>query len=396
MKRKWFIILAVGMAFLLSLTMVVSGCKEEAAPAEEEMAEEAAPAEEAEEEMTEEETPAEEEAPAETPYIAVISKGFQHQFWQTVAAGAEDAAAEYGVDMTFEGPPSESDIAIQVDMINAAIAKNPAALCLAVLDTESVTEQLNTSKDNGVPVVGFDSGVPNAPEGTVVATASTNNENAGALAADSMFADPVVKAAIDGATADNPVVIGVLSQEATSASIVGRTVGFTQQMFALCDELLPGQVEVTGHVVFEKAATGDVAISIFTMIPPSTSAEDVATGAQNLFSMDGLVAIYASNEGTANGILAATTDGTDLDRDAGKYKDIAVIGFDAGASQKAAVAAGYFLGSITQDPYMIGYLAVELAVKAINGEAVADVDTGAKFYNAANMNDADIAQLLYD
>jgi len=45
---------------------------------------------------------------------------------------------------------------------------------------------------------------------------------------------------------------------------------------------------------------------------------------------------------------------------------------------------------------MIGYLSLELATKAMNGEKVADTDTGCKFYNAANMGQADIAQLLYD
>ena len=36
------------------------------------------------------------------PYIAIVSKGFQHQFWQAVKAGADKAAAEFGVDVTFE------------------------------------------------------------------------------------------------------------------------------------------------------------------------------------------------------------------------------------------------------------------------------------------------------
>ena len=31
------------------------------------------------------------------PYIAVVSKGFQHKFWVTVKKGADDAAKEYGV-----------------------------------------------------------------------------------------------------------------------------------------------------------------------------------------------------------------------------------------------------------------------------------------------------------
>ncbi len=331
------------------------------------------------------------------PYIAVISKGFQHQFWQVVMKGAKDAAEEYNVDMTFDGPASESEINTQVDMLNAAIAKNPQGLCLAALDTESVTSQLNDLKSKGIPVVGFDSGVPDAPAGTIQATASTNNENAGALAADSMFADPTFSAALKAATTDKPVLIGVLSQDATSASVVGRTTGFIDQMVKNCETVFAGQVEVTGHDKFAKAATsGKAAVNIKVVVPPSTNANDMQNGAQSLFGTKGIIAMFASNEGAVTGILAATTDGSDLDRTNGKYKNVTVVGFDAGKAQKAAVKNGWFLGSITQDPYMIGYLAVELTVKSINGEKVSDTDTGCKFYTAKNIDDPDISQLVYD
>lgn len=336
-------------------------------------------------------------ADASKPYIALVSKGFQHQFWQTVKKGAEDAAAKYAVEITFDGPPSESDINVQVDMINAAIAKKPAALALAVLDTSSVTSQLNDCKSKKIPVIGFDSGIPNAPEGTLSATASTNNENAGILAADSMFADPTFLSALKAATVDKPVTIGVQSQDATSASIVGRTTGFVNQMLKNCETIFPGQTAVTGHEKFKKdAASGKAAVNIYVTIPPSSNATDSQNASQSLFNTNGLIAVYATNEASVNGVLAATTDGKDLDRTNGKYKNITVVGFDAGKAQKAAVKNGWFLGSVTQDPYMIGFLAVELSVNAIKGEKVADTDTGCKFYSKANMEQADIAQLLYD
>lgn len=59
------------------------------------------------------------------PYVAVVSKGFQHQFWQVVKKGAEQAAKDYGVEITFDGPPTESDINEQVNMLNNAMTKNP-------------------------------------------------------------------------------------------------------------------------------------------------------------------------------------------------------------------------------------------------------------------------------
>ncbi|MEG0580393.1 MAG: LacI family transcriptional regulator, partial [Niameybacter sp.] len=130
------------------------------------------------------------------PYVAVISKGFQHQFWQVVKKGAEDAAAKYEVDITFEGPASESDINDQVNMINAALAKK-----------------------EGIPVVGFDSGIPGAPDGQVAATASTDNYNAATIAADKLFEEASITEKIKASTAADPVVIGVVSQDATSASL---------------------------------------------------------------------------------------------------------------------------------------------------------------------------------
>ena len=73
-----------------------------------------------------------------------------------------------------------------------------------------------------------------------------------------------------------------------------------------------------------------------------------------------------------------------------------MVGFDAGASQKAAVASGAFLGSVTQDPYQMGYKAVELAVSASQGKTVANVDTGSHWYDKSNITDSKISILLYD
>jgi len=315
-----------------------------------------------------------------------------------VYAGSKDAAAELGVEITFDGPASESDISGQIDMLNAAIAKNPAAICLAALDTESVTEQLLNAKEAGVPVIGFDSGVPNAPEGTILSTASTNNEAAGALAAEQMIEIPEVKAAVEAASADAPIVLAAFSQDATSGSVVGRTVGYIEKMYELVNALKPGEVAITGHDKYNKASeSGAVAVAIQVFVPATTDDVDMQMTAQSILGLDNLVSVFCSNEGSVKGVLAATTDGTDLDRDGGKYADLIVVGFDAGQAQKEAVKNQRFYGSVTQDPYQIGYQAVALAVKALNGEAVdAIVDTGCKFYTYENMDEPDIAQLLYD
>ncbi len=326
-------------------------------------------------------------------YIPVMAKGEQHQFWQAVKKGAEDAAKAYEVDIYFAGPASETEIDKQVEMIKTEMAKNPKAMALAALSTEAVKEILDDCASKNIPVIGFDSGVPGDTSGALKATASTNNENAAAIAAQKFGEHADLVAAMKAATVENPVVIGCLSQDAVSASVTGRTTGFVNKMVEIAKA--HGSVAVTGH---EKWATGDASkasIIIEVAISATTEATAVQTAANALLAKENLIAVFCSNEGAVTGFLSAVSDGADL-ADGGKYADLVVAGFDAGKAQKDAVRKGWFYGSVTQDPYRIGYLAVELAVKAANGEAVADVDTGAQWYDASNIDNADIALLVYD
>lgn len=325
-------------------------------------------------------------------YIPVMAKGFQHQFWQTVAAGAQKAAEDYNVDIYFDGPASETNIDEQVEMLKSEMAKNPKAIALAALSTDAVMAELQECVEKGIPVIGFDSGVPGAPEGAIKATASTNNENAAAIAAEKMMEQEGFVDMLKAATAENPVVIAVISQEAVSGSIVGRTTGFVNKMVELASEY--NTVSVTGHDLWKNEVEG-AGVIVHVQISATTEATDVATASNAVLNMDGLKAVFLSNEGAVTGFLAATADGSDL-AEGGRYDGLMVAGFDAGATQKNAVRNGWFIGSVTQDPYMIGYYAVELAVKAANGEEVSDVDTGAQWYTAENIDDEMISMLVYD
>ena len=344
------------------------------------------------------ETPAVDEAPAaattgERLYIPVMAKGFQHQFWQAVAKGSADAAKDYDVDIYFDGPASETEIDAQVNMVKNEMAKKPKALALAALSTEAVTEVLEECAEKNIPVIGFDSGVPDDTTGAVKATAATNNENAAAIAAEKFGENETIMNAMKNATSDAPVIIGCLSQDAVSASVSGRTTGFVDKMYEIAESYQPGKVAIEGHAKWEKKVDAP-AIIIEVAISPTTEATAVQTAANSLLGLNP-VAIFCSNEGAVTGFLAAVSDGEDL-AEGGKYDGLVVAGFDAGAAQKNAVRQGWFYGSVTQDPYQIGYKAVELAVKAANGEAVSDVDTGAQWYDASNIDDEMIALLVYD
>ncbi|WP_251315752.1 substrate-binding domain-containing protein [Flintibacter muris] len=330
----------------------------------------------------------------ETIYIPVMAKGFQHQFWQAVKAGAEAAATDLGVEIYFDGPASETEIDKQVNMVKTEMAKNPKAMALAALSTDAVKEILEECAAKGIPVIGFDSGVPDDTSGAVKATAATNNEAAAAIAAEKFGEHEGLVAKMQAATPDNPVVIGCISQDAVSASVMGRTTGFVNKMAEVAEKYQPGKVSVEGHTIWEKKVA-DPAIIIQVAISATTEATAVQTAATSLLGTKGLAAVFCSNEGAVTGFLAAVSDGEDL-AEGGRYADLVVAGFDAGAAQKNAVRQGWFYGSVTQDPYSIGYNAVEMAYKAAKGEPVSDVDTGAQWYNADNIDDEMIALLVYD
>jgi ribose transport system substrate-binding protein len=98
---------------------------------------------------------------------------------------------------------------------------------------------------------------------------------------------------------------------------------------------------------------------------------------------------FGANEGS---ILGAHNVIVELGRE-----DLVVIGFDSGQQQLDAIRSGQQAGAITQDPIGIGYKCVEAAVKAVRGETLPKfIDTGFHWFDATNIDDPDIAALLYE
>lgn len=316
--------------------------------------------------------------------IYLVSKGFQHQFWQAVLQGANEAAAEYGVTVDFQGPDTESDIAQQVNMLNNAINNSPPAIGLAALDTEACLEAISTAQAAGIPIIGFDSGVPGAPDGAIYATVASDNYAAGELAATETYA--IIKDTIASATA--PVRIGVMNQDATSASITDRGSGFIDKMKSLVEA--DGKVvSIEGHDRWLNQVDGaDVVIDV--AVPAQVTAEASSIDAQNILNKPDTICIFGSNQHSGQGILNG-------DANLGRVgADVVGVAFDSGTQINDAVRSGKLAGAVTQDPVQIGYYTVELCVKAANGEAVADMGTGCQWFTADNMEDPAIAPCLYE
>src|SRR5258708_33996612 len=113
--------------------------------------------------------------------IAVIPKGNTTIFWQTVHAGAAKAALENGVEIVWNGPPSETDYTGQLQITEAMINRRVDAIVLAPIDRKAMVGVVERAARENVPMVIVDSGLDTQQH---VARVATDNYSAGRIAAD--------------------------------------------------------------------------------------------------------------------------------------------------------------------------------------------------------------------
>ena len=283
-----------------------------------------------------------------------MSKGFQHQFWQAVKSGAEARAAELGGESEFIGPASESEVESQMTMLDNALAKKPAAIGFAALDSQAAAGTLDKIQAAGIPVIAFDSGV----DSTIpLTTAATDNKAAAKEGAKHMCE-----------LIGNKGKVALIVHDQVSKSGTDRRDGFLDGLKEYCPDVVALEPQYGGG---DQAKSADIAKSIMTANPD-------------------LVGIFGSNEGSAIGALKGV-------QEANMAGKIVLIGFDSGKAQLDAIRAGEMNGAITQDPVGMGESVVQAAVDAIAGKELPKfIDTGFYWYDKSNIDDPKIAAVLYD
>ena len=288
-----------------------------------------------------------------TKTIYLVSKGFQHRFWQAVKEGAEQAGEELGYKVNFVGPQDETKVTEQTDQLKSALDSGPAAIGFAALDSKAAADLLNEINSKGIPVVAFDSGVESD---IPVTTVQTDNKAAAAEAAKHMI--ELLK--------DKKGSVGMVCHDSTSTTGKQRCEGFKEYFKAnapaglkLLDEQIAGEVT--------KAA--DTSLSI-------------------IQANSDIVGMYGSNEAAASGIVQGVAE---------SGKDVTVVGFDSGKTQIDAIKGGTEAGAVTQSPVKIGYYTVKAAVAALNGAELPKViDSGFAWYDKTNIDSAEIKANLYE
>lgn len=265
-----------------------------------------------------------EAATGEDIEVAVIFKALNAEYWNTMQAGCDAAAAELGVKVTVLGPNAESEIAQQVTMIEEQLAAGVDAIVVAPCEENAVIGALSPSVGK-LPIIAVDSNF--ALEGKD-AFIGTGNIPAAKLGG--------VYAAQTIGQGGKAILIGGQQGEATSAD---RLEGFKQGL------------EENGCTVLETQYgknTADGAMAVM---------EDMLTKYQGEIN-----AVLAMNDDMIQGCLNAI-------QNAG-VEGITLVGFNGDAGAVQLISDGKINATVAQQPYEMGYQAVQEAVKAVKGETI--------------------------
>ncbi len=270
--------------------------------------------------------------------IALITMDSIDQHWVTLNDGAQKAAGELGVSVTFMSPNTKDD-AQQIECVNNAVAGGYQAIIVAANGPDAISSALKEAASSGVKIVYVDSPANVDAE----ATFSTDNEAAGKTAGEEMI--KALEAA--GVTSGK---IGIVNVNAATDSTVKRENGFRSAFDGKGYELMETQY-----------GEGDAAKS-------QTIAENYIT--------QGVVGIFGCNEGS--------TTGTGNAIKASGNSNIIGVGFDKSDAIMNLINDGYLLCTMAQNPDVMGEEGVKAAVAALNGEALGGkvTDTGVSVITA--------------
>ena len=274
----------------------------------------------------------------ETYKVALITMDSIDQHWITLKEGAEKAAAELGVELTFMAPNTKDD-ALQIEQVNNAVSAGNKAIIVAANGPDAISSALKEAEAAGVKIIYVDSPA-NVPG---EATFSTDNTAAGKTAGETMIEALTAKGVTSGK-------IGIVNVNAATASCVSREEGFRSAF------------EGTGFELMEtQYGEGDAAKS-------QSIAENYIT--------QGVVGIFGCNEGSTNGAGNAVK---------AAKADVVCVGFDKSDAILGLIEDGFILATMAQNPDVMGYEGVKAAVAALKGENLggAVTDTGVSVLKAS-------------
>ena len=286
--------------------------------------------------------------------VVLVAKSTQTEFWLSVFAGAQAAAAEYNVELTTMGPETEEDYETQNRMVAEAVADGAEALVFSAIDYENNAAAVDAAGQAGVKIVSIDSGVDSDQVGTYI---GTDNYAAGRMAA---------QAALEGV--EGELVVGLVNYDESTANGQERERGVRDAL--------------------TESGRARVAASVTTLVEAGRAQTDTADLLRNNPEIN---AVIAFNEPTSVGAARAVAE-------LGLSDEVFLVGFDSNVATIDGLQEGSVDALIVQNPYAMGYLGVESAYMLLAGrgdELEPVVDTATQIVNRGNLFSLDSQKALF-
>jgi ribose transport system substrate-binding protein len=265
------------------------------------------------------------------PRVALVVKTLNSPFFIDMQKGAEEAASRLGVELVVQAAEREIDVDKQMQIVENLVQTRVGALCIAPSGSREIVPAIQKANAAGIPVVVVDTRVDaDAAREAGVRIASfvgSDNYEGGRVAGEHLVETT-----------------GGRARVAVLEGIPGHETG---------DSRLRG---------FEDAVRKAPGIAIVASQPANWERDLGFNVFQNMLqARPDIDAVFACNDMMALGAVEAIAA-------AGRTGKIRVFGFDAVEDARQAIESGAMVGSVAQFPEEMGRLAVETAVKLVNGE----------------------------
>ncbi len=285
-------------------------------------------------------------------HIDLIVKMNHGDYWSTLRMGAEVAAKEFNIHLRFLAPPNEDDIQGQINLVNESIQKQPDALLLAASDYMKLAQVTDRAAYHNIPIISIDSEVGSARVNSYI---GTNNYEAGQRAAERMIR------LLGGR---GKIAVMNFVKEARNAN---------QREEGLLDYVAR----------YPNVQILDIAYCQSSREIASAMTRDWLRDYPDL---DGIITLNAEASIGVGRVV----------KEAGLGGMVKVVAFDSPQETMEMLQDGTLQALVVQNPFNIGYLAVQYAVELIEGRKIADrIDTGIKVIDLENMLWPENQKLLF-
>ena len=287
--------------------------------------------------------------------------GVQDPFYFTMQRGAQQAAADLGVEMVVQIPP-KWNVTDQTPMLDAMIARGDLdAIFLAPVDKEGMIAPLQKAADAGIPIITVDTFIGdgdyvNGPVKFPLSFIASDNELGGEIACEALIEAIGGK----GKIYIQNVKPGISSTDAREAG---------------CKKVIEKNPDV-------KLVAVD-----YNDDDPSKAQAQVEAMLQKEPDLGG---IFGTNVFSAQGAGQVV-------QNKGLSGKVKVVAFDATETAIEMLKDGTVDMVIAQKPSDMGYLATEMAVAYLDGATSipAHIPTGYQVITKDNMNDPAVQQFFY-